>query len=123
MRRRPGPIASTASGWTAASWAAAGCTAAFATRALEIGYWVHAAFLRRGIATEAVRRLCAEAFDDEAVQRVEIHHDRANFASGRVAAAAGFELVGERPDERKAPGEEGIECVWRLERARYARAG
>ena len=31
---------------------------------LEIGYWVHAAFLRRGIATEAVRRLCAEAFDD-----------------------------------------------------------
>jgi len=90
---------------------------------LEIGYWVHAAFVRRGIATEAVRRLCAEVFDDEAVQRVEIHHDRANVASGRVAAAAGFELVGERPDERKAPGEEGIECVWRLERARYARAG
>jgi RimJ/RimL family protein N-acetyltransferase len=84
--------------------------------AIEIGYWVHPAFVRRGIATEAVRRLCAEAFGDPAVQRVEIHHDPANVASGRVAAAAGFAFVGEYPDEPEAPGEEGVESVWRLER-------
>jgi RimJ/RimL family protein N-acetyltransferase len=68
-----------------------------------------------------VRRLCAEAFTDPAIQRVEIHHDRANFASGRVAAAAGFAFVGERRDDAAAPAEEGVQWIWRLGRDRYER--
>src|SRR3954454_24504082 len=79
--------------------------------ALEIGYWVHAEYTRRGVATQAVRQLCAEAFAGADVEAVEIHHDRANTASGRVAAAAGFSCVGERPRAPEAPGHEGIELV------------
>ena len=89
---------------------------------LEIGYWVHPAFTRRGIATAAVRQLCAEAFRTHGIECVEIHHDRANVASGRVAAAAGFVHVGERPRRPDAPGQEGVELIWRLDRGRYASA-
>jgi ribosomal-protein-serine acetyltransferase len=80
--------------------------------ALEIGYWVHAGFVRRGIATAVVRRLCEMAFEDPAIERLEIHHDRANVASGRVAAAAGFDYVREQRDEQRAPADSGIEWVW-----------
>src|SRR3954451_1668419 len=41
---------------------------------LEIGYWVHAAWIRRGVATALARALCAEAFADPAIAFVEIHH-------------------------------------------------
>jgi RimJ/RimL family protein N-acetyltransferase len=84
--------------------------------ALEIGYWVHPAFTRRGLATAAVRRLCEIAFARPGIDHVEIHHDRANAASGRVAAAAGFARAGERPREPDAPAQEGVEVIWRLER-------
>lgn len=83
---------------------------------LEIGYWVHPRFLRRGVATVAVRRLVEIAFADPAVERVEIHHDVANAASGGVARAAGFERVDDRPDGIAAPAETGVERVWRLRR-------
>jgi RimJ/RimL family protein N-acetyltransferase len=84
---------------------------------LEIGYWVHAGFVRRGLATEAVRKLVAVAFEDPAIDRVEIHHDIANEASGHVARAAGFTHVEDRPDTPAAPAETGVERVWRLTRA------
>lgn len=83
---------------------------------LEIGYWVHPAFVRRGVATAAVRRLVEIAFGDAGADRVEIHHDVANEASGAVARAAGFEHVEDRPDEIAAPGETGVERVWRMVR-------
>jgi ribosomal-protein-serine acetyltransferase len=72
---------------------------------LEIGYWVHAAWTRRGIATAAVRQLAAEALADPAIAFVEIHHDPANAASGAVAAAAGFTKVAGAP-----------RAIWRLSR-------
>jgi RimJ/RimL family protein N-acetyltransferase len=84
---------------------------------LEIGYWVHVGYTRRGIATAAVHALVAEAFADPAIDRVEILHDRANAASGRVAAAAGFTLVGDCPRPALAPGDEGVGRLWRLARA------
>jgi RimJ/RimL family protein N-acetyltransferase len=84
---------------------------------LEVGYWIHAGFLRRGLATEAVRRLVAIAFEDPAIDRVEIHHDVANAASGRVARAAGFAHVEDRADPPVAPAESGVERVWRLTRS------
>jgi ribosomal-protein-serine acetyltransferase len=84
---------------------------------LEIGYWVHRDHTRRGIATAGVHALVAEAFADPAIDRVEILHDRANAASGRVAAAAGFTLVGDHPRPAVAPGDEGVGRVWRLARA------
>lgn len=83
---------------------------------LEIGYWTHAAHTRKGFATEAAAQLVALAFSDPAIDRVEIHHDRANAASRGVPAKLGFEHLGDRPDEIEAPGEEGVESAWRITR-------
>jgi len=83
---------------------------------LELGYWIHPAHLRRGLATEVARRLTELAFSDPSIERVEIHHDRANAASGGVPAKLGFELVGDTPRTPQAPAEEGVERVWRLSR-------
>ena len=84
---------------------------------LEIGYWTHPAFLRRGVASTASRLLTVAAFDLAGISFVEIHHDKANVASGGVPRKLGFELVGEAPDPPTAPGEIGIECRWRMDRA------
>ncbi len=80
---------------------------------LEIGYWVHVQHLRHGIATEMARLLTALAFTVAGIDRVEIHHDRANAASAGVPRALGFTLVEERVVVPTAPAEEGVECVWR----------
>jgi ribosomal-protein-serine acetyltransferase len=84
--------------------------------ALEIGYWVHPSFGRRGVATEAVRPLTGAAFSQPGIAHVEIHHDKANTRSAGVPRKLGFRFVGEEPDEPDAPAEIGIECRWRLER-------
>ena len=85
-------------------------------RALEIGYWVHGDHVCRGIATEMVRRLTEMAFAREDIDHVEIHHDRANIASQRVAIKAGFTHVLDRPEPRQGPADSGTERVWRLAR-------
>jgi RimJ/RimL family protein N-acetyltransferase len=85
----------------------------------EIGYWIHVAHLRRGLATEVARQLVERAFADPAIERVEIHHDRANVASGGVPPKLGFEHVGDTPRPPVAPAEEGVERVWRLTRAAH----
>ncbi len=83
---------------------------------LEIGYWVHVAHTGRGLATEASRVLTQAAFALDGITHVEIHHDKANVASGRVPQKLGFTLVCETEDEVSAPAESGIDCQWRLER-------
>ena len=85
----------------------------------EIGYWIHPAYTRRGLATEVARQLTERAFADPAIDRVEVHHDRANVASGGVPPKLGFELVGDTRRARVAPAEEGVERVWRLSRAAW----
>jgi len=83
---------------------------------LEIGYWTRAGETGRGLATEAAGCLVEAAFAMPAVQFVEVHHDVANVASGRIPAHLGFRLIEEREDGPAAPGEAGIERVWRLDR-------
>jgi RimJ/RimL family protein N-acetyltransferase len=83
---------------------------------LELGYWVHPAHTRRGLATAAGRFAVARAFAEPAIDHVEIHHDVANEASGRVAAALGFARVGEQRRRPQAPAETGLTRVWRLDR-------
>ena len=84
--------------------------------ALEIGYWVHPSFTGRGIATDAVRLLIKTAFSTPGIDRVEIHHDKANVRSAAIPGRLGFVFAEEEPDEPDAPAEVGIECRWRLER-------
>src|SRR3954452_6653561 len=82
---------------------AGGLHARLAGDQLEIGYWVHVAWTRRGVATALAAALCDEAFADARIASVEIHHDAANVASGGVPAKLGFTLVGEFPKEPEAP--------------------
>lgn len=83
---------------------------------LEIGYWTHAAHLRRGFASRGARLVTDLAFTLPTTDYVEIHHDQANNASRGVPLRLGYEFFGERPDDRAAPAEVGIDCTWRVSR-------
>lgn len=80
---------------------------------IEIGYWVHVDWVGRGIATATTRALTSVAVRLPGIDRVEIHHDRANVASRRIPEKLGYRLVAEVPDVPEAPGEEGVELRWR----------
>jgi RimJ/RimL family protein N-acetyltransferase len=83
---------------------------------LEIGYWVHRDHTGRGFATAAAGRLTTIGLSLSNVTHIEIHHDKANEASGRVPSKLGYVMVGEEPDEIAAPGETGLSLIWRMER-------
>lgn len=89
---------------------------------LEIGYWVHRDFTRRGIASSASRALTDHAFGPADIDRVEIHHDAANTASEGVPRALGFRHVGDEPREVKAPAEIGVHRIWRVTRDEWTTA-
>jgi ribosomal-protein-serine acetyltransferase len=82
--------------------------------AVEMGYWLDARCTGRGIVTAAARAVTTVAFDNPRIQRVEIHHDKANRPSGAIPRRLGYEPVAERPEEITAPGESGTNCVWSM---------
>jgi ribosomal-protein-serine acetyltransferase len=86
---------------------------------LEIGYWVHRAHIRKGYATEIARALTSAAFTVPGIDRVEIHHDKANIASSGVPRNLGFTFAGETEDSVTSPGEVGIDCRWTIERHQW----
>ena len=83
---------------------------------LEIGYWVHRAYTRRGLATAASAALVEQAFRLPGVDRVEIVHDELNVASSGIPRKLGFTEVERRPIELPAPEGSGVGVVWRLTR-------
>ncbi len=83
---------------------------------LEIGYWVHHAYTRRGLATTASAALAEQAFRLPGIDRVEIIHDELNVASGGVPRKLGFTEVGRRRIEPPAAAGTGTGVVWRLVR-------
>lgn len=85
--------------------------------AFEIGYWVRASHINQGIASSTARLLTEAAFAVPYIRYVEIHHDKANIASGRILQKLGFTLIREVPDDAVAPGEIGVSCEWKLSRA------
>ena len=81
---------------------------------LEIGYWLHPAYVGRGAATRTASLLAAEAFR-VGVRRVEIVTDVANFRSAAIPRRLGFKEVERRsPQEPLTPGEDGVDVIWRL---------
>jgi ribosomal-protein-serine acetyltransferase len=85
----------------------------------EIGYWVHRAHTRKGYASEIARALTTVAFTVPGIDRVEIHHDKANVASAGVPRSLGFTFAGETADSVTSPGEVGIDCRWTIDRQRW----
>jgi len=83
---------------------------------LEIGYWEHRAYTRRGLATAASAALVEQAFRLPGVERVEIVHDELNVASGGVPRKLGFTEVERRPLDFCPPAGNGVGVVWRLTR-------
>ncbi len=91
---------------------------------LEIGYWVRDDWTGRGIATDAAAALTDAALALPGIDRVEIHHDAANVASGRIPAKLGYDRLGERPARGlwpTAPGESGTDVVWQCTGGRAGR--
>ncbi|MFF9090317.1 GNAT family N-acetyltransferase [Streptomyces sp. NPDC014991] len=84
---------------------------------LDIGYWLHHAWTGKGLATMAAAALVQAGRKLPSTDRIEIHHDEANPASGAVARRLGFTEV-ERarvPEGPEAPGETGVRVIWRLQ--------
>ena len=86
---------------------------------LEIGYWVHVDHTGHGYITEASEALTNMAFEQPGIDRVEIHIDRANVASGAVPRRLGFTLAREVAKEIDAPGEIGVESQWAMTREEW----
>ena len=74
---------------------------------IEIGYWVRAGWLRRGIASTAARALTTAAFQLTGLEEIQIHCDEANLASASVPRSLGFRLLRTIEDEVDAPAEVG----------------
>jgi RimJ/RimL family protein N-acetyltransferase len=60
------------------------------------------------------------AFAVDGIERVEIHHDKANVASAGVPRRLGFTFEGETQDSITSPGEVGIDCRWTMTRQDWA---
>jgi len=84
---------------------------------LEIGYWVHPDYLRRGLATAAAAALTDAALLLPGVDHVEIVHDELNEASAGVPRKLGYTRVGERPLDMRSEAGPGTGVVWRLSRS------
>ncbi|GAA3733736.1 GNAT family N-acetyltransferase [Streptomyces tremellae] len=89
---------------------------------LEIGYWLHPRWTGQGLATMAAGALVRQAFALAGTDRVEIHHDAANPASGAVARRLGLTEVSRAPapEGPEAPGESGVRVIWRMTAEQWA---
>ena len=63
-------------------------------KSAELGYWLAEDFWGRGIMTDAVRRLCDEAFQRFGIVRIYAEPYAYNLGSRRVLEHAGFQLEG-----------------------------
>ena len=81
---------------------------------LEIGYWVHRAYTRRGLASAAAAALVEQAFRLPGVDRVEIVHDELNVPSGKIPRKLGFTEIERRRLDQPSEAGTGFGVVWRL---------
>jgi len=88
--------------------------------ALEIGYWVHADHVRRGIASASAAGLTDAGFAVRGIERMEIHCDEANLASAAVPPKLGYRLESRIDHPPEAPGETGTRLVWVVYRREWS---
>lgn len=89
--------------------------------ALEIGYWIRADQINRGLATEAAAALTRVAFEVKQVRRVEIHNDPGNVRSAAVPRKLGFSHGATLPDDAvTGDGQARDTIIWTLFSKNYA---
>jgi RimJ/RimL family protein N-acetyltransferase len=86
---------------------------------LEIGYWVHVAHVRRGLATAAAAALTRAAFALPGVTGVRIRCDEANVPSVAVPRRLGYRLDHVEIREPAAPAESGRLLCWVMTRSAF----
>jgi RimJ/RimL family protein N-acetyltransferase len=82
--------------------------------AREIGYWIRADAIGRGLATESTAALTRVGFELEGLTVIEVHCDEANVRSAAVPRKLGYRETGERDGRGH--------LVFRLTRAEYAKS-
>lgn len=83
--------------------------------ALEIGYWIRASHVGRGLATETTSALVKVAFEVAKVERVEIHCRMDNTASAAVPRKLGFTHEATRREtSRDAEGGLHDSMIWTI---------
>ncbi len=87
---------------------------------LDIGYWVHADYVRRGLASEIATALTTAAFGLDEIDAVRICVDEANVASLGVPTKVGFQHTETVEREPEAPAESGRLTVWTMTREQWS---
>ena len=96
-------------------WGGTGLHKRVAGNALEIGYWIRADLINKGLATEISAALTRVAFAAHKVDRVEIHCDTANVRSATIPRKLGY--VQEALLRRRGVGTKGSPVgtmIWTL---------
>jgi RimJ/RimL family protein N-acetyltransferase len=104
-------------------WGGSGLHTRAGDGAREIGYWIHAGQINRGLATELAGALTQVAFAVDGLRRVEIHCDPKNVRSAAVARKLGY--VHEGTLRARAPAGEGgyrDSMIWTLLEDEYPRS-
>ena len=102
-------------------WGGTGLHKRLEGSALEIGYWIHADQINRGLATETSAALSRVAFEVHKVDRVEIHCATENVRSAAIPRKLGYEQ--EATLRRRAEGVNGSPhdvMIWTLFREAYS---
>jgi len=91
--------------------------------AFEIGYWIRADQVNRGLATEVSAALTKVAFEIQGVNRVEIHCDPNNLRSAAVPRKLGYTHEATLRDRIRLPdGSYRDSMIWTLLRRDYPRS-
>ena len=94
-----------------------------AETAREIGYWIHAEHIGKGLATETVSALTKVGFEIEQLSHIEIHCSNENLRSQRVPEKLGYKL---QPIPQRLPGnalnQPTNKKIWIMTRDEYRRS-
>lgn len=80
--------------------------------AREIGYWVHAGQVGKGIMTRSVAAVTRAALALDGIQRIEIHCDEANVRSIAIPRRLGYYLARTDIHPIRSPAETGRCQIW-----------
>ena len=87
---------------------------------LEVGYWLAADRVGRGVATVAAGIVTDLAFRDPLIEAVQIIHEVSNARSAGVPRRLGYRLLGTFPGTGVQTPVDYPACIWEVSRADWA---